>query len=46
MRLEANRELFYKKDMGVLARSGFSYDISKKLLSMDANEFKKLLKLI
>ena len=46
MRPEANRELFYKKDMGVLARSGFSYDISKKLLSMEENEFKKLIKLI
>ena len=31
IRPNANRELFYKKDMGVLARSGFSYDISKKL---------------
>ena len=46
MRPGANRELFYKKDMGVLARSGFSYDISKKLLSMEEKEFKKLLKLI
>ena len=46
MRPEANRELFYKKDMGVLARSGFNYDISKKLLSMEESEFKKLLKLI
>ena len=46
MRPGANRELFYKKDMGVLARSGFSYDISKKLLSMEESEFKKLLKLI
>ena len=45
-RPEGNRELFYKKDMGVLARSGFSYDISKKLLSMEEKEFKKLLKLI
>ena len=34
MRPEANREIFYKKDMGILARSGFSYDISKKILSM------------
>jgi hypothetical protein len=45
-RPQANRLLFYKKDMGVLARSGFSYDISKKLLSMEENEFKKLIKLI
>ena len=34
MRPESNRELFYKKDMGILARSGFSYEISKKILSM------------
>ena len=46
IRPNANRELFYKKDMGVLARSGFSYDISKKLLSMEEKEFKKLIKLI
>ena len=46
MRPGPNRELFYKKDMGVLARSGFSYDISKKLLIMEEKEFKKLLKLI
>ena len=46
MRPGANRELFYKKDKGVLARSGFSYDISKKLLSMEESEFKKLFKLI
>ena len=39
-------ELFFKKDMGILARSGFSYDISKKILSMEQKEFKQLLKLI
>ena len=46
MRLGANREIFYKKDMGILARSGFSYDISKKILSMEEKDFKKLFKLI
>ena len=46
MRPESNRELFYKKDMGILARSGFSYDISKKILSMSNKEFKKLFALI
>ena len=45
MRPEANRELFYKKDMGILARSGFSYDISKKILSMNQKEFSQLIKL-
>ena len=46
MRPEANREIFYKKDMGILARSGFSYDISKKILSMTQKEFNQLIKLI
>ena len=45
MRSENNRKLFYKKDMGILARSGFSYDISKKILSMTQKEFNQLLKL-
>ena len=46
LRPTANRELFYKKDMGILARGGFSFEISKKVLSLDAIEFKKLLKII
>ena len=46
MRPDANRELFYKKDMGILARSGFSFDISKKILSMSQKEFNQLIKLI
>ena len=46
VRPTGNRELFYKKDMGILARSGFSYDISKKILSMDSKEFQQLFKLI
>ena len=45
MRPEAKRDLFYKKDMGILARSGFSYDISKKILSMTQKEFTQLLRL-
>ena len=34
-RPEANRTIFYKKDIGVLARNGFSYDLSKDILSLD-----------
>tara|TARA_Y100001970_G_C14207725_1_gene845041 strand:- start:1135 stop:1695 length:561 start_codon:yes stop_codon:yes gene_type:complete len=41
-----NRELFYKKDMGVLARAGFSYELSKRILEIDKSEFEKLLKII
>ena len=46
MRPDSNRELFYKKDIGILARSGFTYEISKKILNMTQKEFNKLIKLI
>jgi regulatory protein len=46
LRPQANRELFYKKDMGVLARSGFSFDLSKRVLNLDVDEFNKLLKVV
>ena len=46
IRPEANRELFYKKDMGILARAGFSFEMSKRVLSLDSEEFKKLIKII
>tara|TARA_A100001015_G_scaffold280126_1_gene341999 strand:- start:2622 stop:3182 length:561 start_codon:yes stop_codon:yes gene_type:complete len=42
----SNREIFYKKDMGILARAGFSFEISKKILELDKNEFEKLIKII
>ena len=42
----ANREIFYKKDMGILARAGFSFEISKKILELEKNEFEKLIKII
>ena len=46
LRPESNRELFYKKDMGILARGGFSFDISKRVLDLEIEEFKKLIKII
>jgi len=39
-RPEANRKIFYIKDTGVLARSGFSYEISKKVLDLAQKELK------
>jgi len=45
LRPEANRELFYKKDMGILARGGFNFELSKRVLDLDAAEFKKLIKI-
>ena len=46
LRPEANRELFYKKDMGILARGGFSYALSKRVLDLETIEFHKLIKII
>jgi len=45
-REESNRKIFYKKDLGILARSGFSYETSKKILDMSKEDFNKFFKLI
>ena len=45
-REESNRSLFYKKDISILARSGFSYEISKKVLDIPKVEFIKFCKMI
>ena len=45
-REESNRTLFYKKDISILARSGFSYEISKKVLTIPKEEFKKFCMMI
>ena len=45
-REESNRPLFYKKDISILARSGFSYEISKKVLEIPKEEFKKFCTMI
>jgi len=46
VRPESNRELFYKKDMGILARNGFSFEMSKRILDLSLEEFNKLIKII
>ena len=46
LRPGANRELFYKKDMGILARGGFNFELSKRVLNLDLEEFNKLIKII
>jgi regulatory protein len=46
LRPGANRELFYKKDMGILARGGFSFELSKRVLGLPLEEFNKLLRII
>ncbi len=45
-REENNRPLFYKKDISILARAGFSYEISKKVLEIPKEEFIKFCKML
>ena len=45
-RAEDNRPLFYKKDISILARSGFTYEVSKKVLDLPKIEFAKLIKMV
>ena len=46
LRPGANLELFYKKDMGILARGGFSFELSKRVLDLPLEEFNKLFRII
>ena len=43
MRPDGNREIYYKKDMGILARSGFDFDTSKKVLNLEKDEYLKII---
>ena len=45
-RIEDNRSLFYKKDISLLARNGFDFETSKKVMDIDKNDFMKIVKLL
>ena len=45
-REENNRPLFMKKDLGILARSGFDFDTSKRVLDIEKDEYLKIIKLL
>ena len=45
-RNENNRPLFYKKDMGILARSGFNFETSKRVLDIERDEYLKIINLL
>ena len=46
LRPESNRELFYKKDMGILARGDLVLIYQKEFLDLRKREFEKLIKII
>ncbi len=43
---DANRPLFYKKDMGVLARSGFDFEVSRRVMELEKDEYLKIINLL
>ena len=45
-RVEDNRPLFYKKDIAVLARNGFDFETSKKVMDIEKNEYLKIINLL
>ena len=45
-RIEDNRPLFYKKDIAVLARAGFDFEISRKVMDMTDDEYSKIINLL
>ena len=45
-RQEDNRPLFYKKDIGVLARSGFDFEVSRRVMDLDKDEYLKIINLL
>ena len=45
-RTEDNRSLFYQKDISLLARNGFDFETSKKVMEIDKNDFLKIIKLL
>ena len=45
-RTEDNRPLFYKKDISLLARNGFDFETSKKVMDLNKDDFGKIIKLL
>jgi len=43
---ENNRPLFMKKDLGILARSGFNFETSKRVIDIDKDEYLKIINLL
>ena len=45
-RTEDNRTLFYKKDISLLARNGFDFETSKKVMDIEKDEYLKIINLL
>ena len=45
-RTEDNRSLFYKKDISLLARNGFDFETSKKVMDIEKKDYLKIVNLL
>ena len=45
-RTEDNRSLFYKKDISLLARNGFDFETSKKVMDIEKEDYLKIINLL
>ena len=45
-RIEDNRSLFYKKDISLLARNGFDFETSKKVMEIKKDDYLKIIRLL
>ena len=45
-RIDDNRPLFYKKDISLLARNGFDFETSKKVMELKKDDYFKIIKLL
>ena len=45
-RVEDNRILFYKKDISLLARNGFDFETSRKVMDIEKDEYLKIINLL
>ena len=45
-RTEDNRPLFFKKDISLLARNGFDFETSKKVMDIEKDDFLKIINLL
>ena len=45
-RNENNRSLFYKKDIGILARAGFNFEVSRRVMDLEKDEYIKIINLL
>ena len=45
-RTENNRTIFYKKDIAILARSGFDFETSRKVMDLNKDEYLKIINIL